>query len=140
MPFDSTKPGNGSLISSSELREQFNALNDLITGLQSQVTTLDARVTALENPPLTAAGFGEPGANGVLTQTGMTNGYPEYSIAGGYIIRYGQVGMNAPRYFILANAMDDLSMARYDNGVSGATLTGNIWQQGAGAGPMGMIS
>ena len=133
MSFDPTIPVTDSDMKSAEMRDQFNALNDLITALA-------ARVTALENPPLTSTGFGEPGANGLLTPTGMTNGYPEYSIAGGYIIRYGQVGMNMPRYFILANAMDDLSMARYDNGVSGATLTGNVWQQGAGMGPVGTIS
>ena len=49
MPFDPTKPATGTLISSAELRNQFNALNDLITNLQSQVTDLTLRVTALEN-------------------------------------------------------------------------------------------
>ena len=133
MPFDPSFPPDHADLTSATFRAQFNALNDLITAL-----TL--RVAALENPPLTSTGFGEPGACGVLTQIGVTNGYPEYSIAGGYIIRYGQIGTNMPRYFILANATDDFPASRYDNAMSGSVLTGNIWQQGAGAGPVGTIS
>lgn len=59
MPFDPTKPANGSLISSAELRNQFTSLKTLIDDLT-------ARVDALEPAgPLTASGFGDPNANGV---------------------------------------------------------------------------
>jgi len=37
MAFDATLPANNSLISSAELRGQFNGLNELIIGLQDQV-------------------------------------------------------------------------------------------------------
>jgi hypothetical protein len=40
MPFDSTKPANGSPIVASELRNQFNALKALMDDLQAQVTAL----------------------------------------------------------------------------------------------------
>ena len=138
--FNPTEPHNGIPVDADFLRDQFNSLKDLIDGQAATIADLQTRVATLENPPLTAAGFGEPGANGVLTETGITNGYPEYTISGGYVLRYGQIGMNMPRYFILANAPDDLSMARYDNGVAGEVLTGNVWQQGAGMGPAGTIS
>ena len=36
MAYDPTLPANNSLISSSELRNQFNSLNELIIGLQDQ--------------------------------------------------------------------------------------------------------
>ena len=36
MAYDPTLPANNSLISSSELRNQFNGLNELIIGLQDQ--------------------------------------------------------------------------------------------------------
>jgi len=133
MPFDPNYPINNSQLMASEVRNQLNAINDLITAL-----TL--RVAALENPPLTSTGFGEAGANGVLTQTGMTNGYPEYSIAGGYTLRYGPTPNGPSRYWILANVTDEWFQSRYDNAVSGDVITGNVWQQGMGSGPVGTIS
>ena len=133
MPFDPSFPPDHANMTATSFRDQFNALNDLITGLT-------ARVAALENPPLTSTGFGEPGANGVLTQTGMTNGYPEYSIAGGYTLRYGPTPNGPPRYWILANVTDEWFQSRYDNGGNGDVITGNVWQQGAGMGPVGTIS
>lgn len=45
MSFDPTLPVNGSAVSSSELREQLNALKALIDGLQTQITGLDATIT-----------------------------------------------------------------------------------------------
>jgi hypothetical protein len=39
MPFDPTLPVNNSLISSSELRNQLNGLNELIDNVQNQLIT-----------------------------------------------------------------------------------------------------
>ena len=71
-------------------------------------------------------GFGEAGACGVLTQTGMTNGYPESSIAGGYTLRYGPTPNGPSRYWILANVTDEWFQSRYDNGMNGAVITGPV--------------
>ena len=56
MAFDSTKPVNGAVVISAELRGQFNGLNDKITaqaaiiaGLQAQLTAAVNRIMALEN-------------------------------------------------------------------------------------------
>jgi len=92
MPFDPTKPGNSSLISSAELRDQLNALKALIDGL-------DARVAALEPP--TATGFGDARANGPLTQDGMWNGYPAYVTPSG--ARYYVADMNHYRCSLIGD-------------------------------------
>jgi len=78
MPFDPNYPINNSPLTATGLRAQLNALNDLITAL-----TL--RVAALENPPAThtATGFGDPRANGAVTQIDTFGGYPLYQMAGG---------------------------------------------------------
>jgi hypothetical protein len=91
MPFDPTKPGNGTLISAAELRAQFNSLKTLLDAL-------NARVTALENPPApgthTASGFGDAATNGALTEIGNYNGALLYSTPGGRFVWRG--GMSAP--------------------------------------------
>jgi hypothetical protein len=62
--FDPTKPATSSLISSRELRDQLNALNDQITTMSGQLSDLPSdvlpRMTAAGSlPPLTAA-FSNP--------------------------------------------------------------------------------
>jgi hypothetical protein len=85
MPFDPTYPVNDSQLTSAGMRAQFNALNDLITGQTQSLASLTARVAALEGPTtLTATGFGDARANGVLTQMGMFAGKPYFQIAGGW--------------------------------------------------------
>src|SRR5438309_5755216 len=80
MPFDPTLPLNNSNLTATEFRNQLNALNDLITNLT-------ARVAVLELPPvITASGYGYPEANGILTQSGIHDGKPWYTIAGGFLI------------------------------------------------------
>jgi hypothetical protein len=64
MPFDPSLPVNNSLISSSELRNQLNGLNELIDNVQNQLisgidgTALNPAVTVLSqsisNPPTQA--------------------------------------------------------------------------------------
>jgi len=92
MPFDPTKPGNGSLISSTELREQFTSLKTLIDALT-------VRVAALE-PPV-ASGFGDARANGPLTRDGMWNGYPAYVTPSG--ARYYVADMNHYRCSLIGD-------------------------------------
>ena len=77
-PFNANEPQDGEINDADFVRAQLNALNDLITAL-----TL--RVAALENPPAThtATGFGDPRANGAVTQIDTFGGYPLYQMAGG---------------------------------------------------------
>jgi hypothetical protein len=46
MPFDSTKPVNGTLIDADELRNQLNALKALIDAQQAQIDALTAALAA----------------------------------------------------------------------------------------------
>ena len=77
-------PLNNSNLTATEFRNQFNALNDLITAQAQSLASLTLRVAALENPPLTATGFGEMSANGLLTLLGQFAGKPYYQAAGGW--------------------------------------------------------
>ena len=90
MPFDSTKPGNGSLISSVELREQFTSLKTLIDDLT-------VRVSALEPPgPEThiAVDFGDPNACGTYIANGEYNGKPIFvNPASGYALIWNMTNM-----------------------------------------------
>ena len=80
MPFDPNIPVTDSDMKSAEMRDQFNSLKDLIDALT-------VRVTALEpTAGFTASGYGYPEANGILTQSGINDGKPWYTIAGGFLI------------------------------------------------------
>ena len=78
MPFDPTKPANGSPISAAELRNQFNALKALIDAI---------------TPPgpagPTATGFGNAAYNGVYTATGTFDGKPSYTNPAGKVLFWG---------------------------------------------------
>jgi len=69
---------------SAEMRSQF-------TSLKALIDSLDARVTALEPPVLTATGFGDAASNGALTLVGATPvGGPIYQTPRGqYFWRQG---------------------------------------------------
>jgi hypothetical protein len=89
MPFDPTLPANGSLISSAELRDQFNALNDALTAIISAggITgvTVDGVSTEFPGNPAWASAtldssgilrfsFGIPqGQPGEVTQAQLSN-------------------------------------------------------------------
>ncbi len=47
MPYDPTLPADHAPVVAAELRNQFNALNDLITAQQAQLTDLQNQITAL---------------------------------------------------------------------------------------------
>ena len=86
MPFDPTLPLNGSNLTATEIRNQLNALNDLITDLT-------ARVTALEPPSHTATGFGDAGANGLYQQADLWYGRPLYlNAVSGYCLAHDGIG------------------------------------------------
>jgi|WetSurMetagenome_2_1015567.scaffolds.fasta_scaffold1563544_1 hypothetical protein len=57
--FDPNLPASHSPMSSTEMRNQFNALRDLIAGLQTQVTALQQAVNTRATKP-TVAQFTEP--------------------------------------------------------------------------------
>ena len=106
------------------MRDQFNSLKDL-------VDALTVRVVALEPHPLIAAGFGDPGANGPLTQDGISGGLPTYLTPSG--ARYYLDGM---RYVVDLNGgffgghyVADADM----------TVTGS-YQPFAGAAPGGTVA
>src|ERR1043166_7563380 len=102
MPFNPTLPAAGSEISSAELRDQFNALNDRIDALPSPAegdplfesseaalfvagdkAKLDG---ALQSSCLKGAGFGDAAANAIFYPAGTMNGKPRYVSPTGYFL------------------------------------------------------
>src|SRR5712675_827873 len=69
MPFDSTKPANGAVVTSPELRSQFNALKAISDGLQAALNQVQAQLASLQtqvaNIPAGPQGpQGDPGPQG----------------------------------------------------------------------------
>ena len=80
MPFDPAVPQPGDDLAAAPLRNQFNALKALVDDQAAAIAALTLRVAALEPPPLTATGFGNPRANGTLIVVGNYDGHPLYRV------------------------------------------------------------
>ena len=128
MPFDPNVPQNGQKLDADVVRAQLNALNDLITAL-----TL--RVAALEPVTHEATGFGDPRANGVLTQDGMWNGYPAYRTPSGAY--YHVADMDHYRCAPGGDPMNTMDV-QYVNPVSG-TVKGDYTLNMGGMPPAGTV-
>ena len=129
MPYDPAMPQPGDDLAAAPLRNQFNALNDLITAL-------DARIAALEPVTHTATGFPEAGALGVLTQVGTMNGKPFYKNGTGYFIFWS----NAGSLWIMVDAdprPSEPNVGRYYNP---ANIVTGQWVQSYGQAPAGTVS
>jgi len=70
-------------------------------------------------PPITASGFGDPRANGVLTQDGMWNSFPAFRTPGGAY--YHVADMDHYRCAPGGNPMNTMDVM-YVNPVSGTVL------------------
>ena len=129
MPFDPNVPQNGQKLDADVVRAQLNALNDLITAL-----TL--RVAALEPVIHEATGFGDPRANGVLTQDGMWNGYPAFRTPSGAFYHVADM-----MYYRCAPGGDPMNTmdVMYVNPVS-STVAGAYVLQMGGTPPAGTVS
>ena len=134
MPFDPTVPAPHADLTSQMFRDQFNGLKDIIDDLQAQNTALTARVAALE-PPV-AAGFGDPRANGPLTQDGMWNGYPAFRTPSNAY--YHVADMDHYRCAPGGDPMNTMDV-QYVNPVSG-TVKGAYTLNLGGMPPAGMVS
>ena len=134
MPFNPNEPHNGIPVDADFLRDQFNALNDLIG-------SLTARVAALESHGLVATGFGSSGANGALTNIGTFDGKPMYQAAGGWWYCWNSAG----GFWICRDALPgtgDNSNNRYADLQYAADITAVQWTTGFNPGmlPCGTVS
>jgi len=129
MPYDPTFPPLDSNLTADGYRNQFNALKALID-------ELTLRVAALEPVTHEATGFGDPRANGVLTQDGMWNGYPAFRTPSGAFYHVADM-----MYYRCAPGGDPMNTmdVMYVNPLP-STVAGTYVLQMGGTPPAGTVS